>query len=70
MAILRIALRLLYRVRVEGSAPPGGGIPALLYVATHRARMDSVLLPLFLPGRPVVVVPREEAASLSLRLAL
>jgi acyl-[acyl-carrier-protein]-phospholipid O-acyltransferase/long-chain-fatty-acid--[acyl-carrier-protein] ligase len=69
MPILRFALRLLYRVRLEGHTPPAGDTPTL-YVAAHRARLDSVLLPLFLPGRPVVVVPREELESLPLRLAL
>jgi acyl-[acyl-carrier-protein]-phospholipid O-acyltransferase/long-chain-fatty-acid--[acyl-carrier-protein] ligase len=69
MTILRLALRLLYRVRLEGHPPPAGDTPPV-YVAAHRSRLDSVLLPLFLPGAPVVVVPREDLASLPLRLAL
>ncbi len=69
MKILRLALRLLYRVRLAGHPPPAGDTPPL-YVAAHRAHLDSLLLPLFLPGAPVVVVPREELASVPLRLAL
>ena len=37
---------------------------------THRALLDSLLLALFLPGRPVVVLPREELRSRWLRWLL
>src|SRR5581483_11148724 len=32
----------------------------VLYLARHRSRLDSLFLSLFLPGGPVVVLPKEE----------
>ena len=64
--MLRWCLKLVYRVRLEDHAAPAGGQP-VLYVAAHRARLDSVLLPLFLPGRPLVIVAREELRPWLLR---
>jgi acyl-[acyl-carrier-protein]-phospholipid O-acyltransferase/long-chain-fatty-acid--[acyl-carrier-protein] ligase len=69
MRMLRWLLGLLYRVRLEGEGAAGCARPTL-YLAAHRARLDSVLLPLFLPGEPVVVVAREELRSRLLRIAL
>jgi len=59
MIILRGLLRLMCRVRFDDGrvlAPHG----PVLYVAPHRALLDSIVLATFLPGRPVVVLPREE----------
>lgn len=58
--LVRLLLRVLLRVRVEGdvaallSARP-------LIIANHDSLLDGVLLALFLPGSPVVVIPREVA---------
>src|SRR5262245_37344708 len=58
--ILRLFLRLLFRVRLSRrSSLPGDG--PVLYLARHRSPLDSLVLPLFLPHAPLVVLPREEA---------
>jgi acyl-[acyl-carrier-protein]-phospholipid O-acyltransferase/long-chain-fatty-acid--[acyl-carrier-protein] ligase len=58
-AILRAILRALLRLRVEGelAALHGGG--GRLIVANHDSLIDGVLLGLFLPGFPTVVVSPE-----------
>jgi acyl-[acyl-carrier-protein]-phospholipid O-acyltransferase / long-chain-fatty-acid--[acyl-carrier-protein] ligase len=68
-ALLRFALRLLFRVRVRSPSSAASAGPAL-YVARHRSVLDNLLLPLFLPGRPLVVFPREDLRSRWLRLIL
>jgi acyl-[acyl-carrier-protein]-phospholipid O-acyltransferase/long-chain-fatty-acid--[acyl-carrier-protein] ligase len=66
--LLRLALRLRHRPRVEGVPRPA---PApLIYVALHRRASDSLLLGLCLEPRPVVVLPREEACPRWRRLWL
>jgi acyl-[acyl-carrier-protein]-phospholipid O-acyltransferase/long-chain-fatty-acid--[acyl-carrier-protein] ligase len=58
--VLRALLRLMYRVRFDGDCLPAPHPHAVLYVAPHRALLDSIVLATFLPGRPLVVLPREE----------
>lgn len=58
-SLLRLLLRVLCGVRVEGRAPAPNRA-GLLFIAPHRALLDSVVLGIFLPGRPLVVLPREE----------
>jgi acyl-[acyl-carrier-protein]-phospholipid O-acyltransferase/long-chain-fatty-acid--[acyl-carrier-protein] ligase len=61
-------LRALFRVRFDGRLDEAGG--PTLFVANHRATLDSLLLSLFLPPGSVVVLPREDLRSRWLRLAL
>ena len=53
--ILRALLRLMYRVRFDDGRTRRRIADAVLYVAPHRALLDSIVLATFLPGRPVVV---------------
>ena len=57
--LLRLFLRVLCRVSLEGRLPAQDRA-GLLFVAPHRALLDSVVLGMFLPRRPLVVLPREE----------
>ena len=61
--VFGLVLQGLLRLRVEGPVPVSGAGP-LLYVIAHRARLDSVLAGLFLPHRPLAVLPAEEVRSL------
>jgi acyl-[acyl-carrier-protein]-phospholipid O-acyltransferase/long-chain-fatty-acid--[acyl-carrier-protein] ligase len=55
-SILRLALRILYRVEVNGLASyPGAGERAVI-VANHPSRIDGLLLQAFLPGPLSLVV--------------
>jgi len=56
---LASAVRLLYRVAHSGTVPAADDTP-LLYMARHPRAIDSVLLPLMLPRRPLVVLPQED----------
>jgi acyl-[acyl-carrier-protein]-phospholipid O-acyltransferase/long-chain-fatty-acid--[acyl-carrier-protein] ligase len=67
--VLRGGLQALLRLGVEGPVPAPGTAP-LLYVIAHRARLDSVLAGLFLPHRPLAVLPAEEVRSPWIRLLL
>jgi acyl-[acyl-carrier-protein]-phospholipid O-acyltransferase/long-chain-fatty-acid--[acyl-carrier-protein] ligase len=58
--ILHTLLQLMYRVRFDDDRARTPYPDAVLYVAPHRALLDSIVLATFLPGRPVVVLPREE----------
>lgn len=57
-SLLRLTLRLLFRVSVEGSQRPLSRGPALV-IANHDSLLDGVLLGVFLPGHPLIVVTRE-----------
>lgn len=61
-AAVALAVRLLFKVRRSG-AVSGAADATLLYMARHPRWIDSLLLPLFLPQRPVVILPREEVRS-------
>ena len=58
--IRQLLKRLLY-CRLVGDLAPLTHNPRVLVVARHAAWMDTLLLGLVLPRRPVVVVPPEEA---------
>ncbi len=61
-AVLRSILRLLMRVKVEGDTRPLlHGTP--LIVANHDSLLDGLLIGLFLPGAPAVVLTPEARAS-------
>jgi len=64
-----LLLHALLRMRVVGP-PPTPGPGALLYVIAHRTRLDSVIAALFLPRRPLAVLPSEEARPRWMRLLL
>ena len=54
---LRLLLRLLFRVQVTGHASQlARGRP--LVVANHDSMLDALLVALFLPGAPLIVLPR------------
>ncbi|MEN3110944.1 AMP-binding protein [Uliginosibacterium paludis] len=53
-ALLRLMFRLVFRVRVHGN--PDIRADRLLIVANHESFLDELLLGLFLPQRPVIVV--------------
>lgn len=61
-AMVALAVRLLFQVRRSGTASDAADAP-LLYMARHPRRIDSLLLPLLLPRRPVVILPHEELRS-------
>lgn len=69
-AFLIFFLRVLFRVRLVGELDALGRAECLLFVSKHRSRLDTLLLPLFLPRRPVVVVPVNETKSRLMRWAL
>jgi acyl-[acyl-carrier-protein]-phospholipid O-acyltransferase / long-chain-fatty-acid--[acyl-carrier-protein] ligase len=54
-SVLRVAARLLFRVRVEG-LDSHLSAPKLLIIANHESFLDGLLLGLFLPFNPVFVV--------------
>jgi acyl-[acyl-carrier-protein]-phospholipid O-acyltransferase/long-chain-fatty-acid--[acyl-carrier-protein] ligase len=61
--LIRLLLRILYRVRVLGDLAPFGQADRLLIVADHHSRLDAIVLALFLPHDPVVIVPPDETVS-------
>lgn len=68
-AALRLALRLLLRIRLLGDLAPFATADRLLVVANHHSRLDALLLGLFLPRNPVVMVsPDDRPGRLLARL--
>src|SRR5579859_2664091 len=61
--LIRLLLRALLRIRVLGDLAPFGHADRLLIVANHHSRLDAVVLALFLPRDPVVIVPPDETGS-------
>jgi len=68
--LIRLLLRLLFRVRVLGDLAPFAHADRLLIVANHHSRLDAVVLALFLPRDPVVIVPPDEPAGRLVRWLL
>jgi len=54
--VMRVALRLLYRVRVEGIEHAREALPHAVIVANHASFLDGLLLGAFLPGEPIFAV--------------
>ncbi len=68
--LVRLLIRAVFRIRVVGDLAPFVQANRLLIVANHGSRLDALLLALFLPRNPVVVVPPEEARLPWLRRVL
>jgi acyl-[acyl-carrier-protein]-phospholipid O-acyltransferase/long-chain-fatty-acid--[acyl-carrier-protein] ligase len=58
--LIRLLLRVLLRVRVLGDLAPFGNADRLLIVSNHHSRIDAVVLALFLPRDPIVILPPDE----------
>ena len=63
-------LRLLFRVRVVGDLTVFDHADRLLIVSSLRSRLDTLLLGLFLPLHPVVIVPPGETKGRVMRWML
>jgi acyl-[acyl-carrier-protein]-phospholipid O-acyltransferase/long-chain-fatty-acid--[acyl-carrier-protein] ligase len=68
-AILRVVLRLLFRVRMHGDVRELSA-EKLLIVANHESFLDGVLLAIFLPIDPVFVIHRGVCQNPVFRLVL
>ncbi len=53
---MRLALRLVYRVRVEGIEHARSALPKAVIAANHASFLDGLLLGAFLPGDPIFAV--------------
>src|SRR5258706_1046051 len=61
--LIRLLLRLLSRAVSLGAFAPLGHADPLLIVPNPIPPRDAILLPFFLPGEPVVIVPPDEPGS-------
>ncbi len=68
--LIRLLLRTLLRLRVLGDLAPFGHADRLLIVSNHHSRLDAVVLGLFLPREPIVIVPSDEPLPWHLRVML
>lgn len=68
-AVLRLIFRLLWGVKVEGDVQQLFRGRSLI-VANHDSLLDGILLGLFLPGEPTVVLTREMVQSRLVRLLM
>lgn len=68
--VLKLLVRLLFRVHVQGDLQVFQGSARLLIVANHESFLDGLLLGLFLPIRPVFVVHTQVVRNRWLRLLL
>ena len=53
---MRVVLRLLYRVEVEGLEHARAAMPHAVIAANHTSFLDGLLLGAFLPGDPIFAV--------------
>jgi acyl-[acyl-carrier-protein]-phospholipid O-acyltransferase/long-chain-fatty-acid--[acyl-carrier-protein] ligase len=58
---VQVALKLLYRVRVEGLEHARGAMPRAVIAANHASFLDGLLLGAFLPGDPLFAVDTQIA---------
>jgi acyl-[acyl-carrier-protein]-phospholipid O-acyltransferase/long-chain-fatty-acid--[acyl-carrier-protein] ligase len=56
IALVRLGLRLLYRVEVEGLEHARAAMPHAVIAANHASFLDGLILGAFLPGEPVFAV--------------
>src|SRR4030095_17020968 len=55
-SVVRVILRLLYRVKVEGLEPAQAPLPQAVIAANHASVLDGLLLGAFLPADPIFAV--------------
>ncbi len=55
-SVMRVILRLLYRVEVEGLEHARAAMPHAVIAANHASFLDGLLLGAFLPGDPIFAV--------------
>ena len=55
-SLLRLILRILYRVKVEGLEHARAALPKAVIAANHASFLDGLLLGAFLPGDPIFAV--------------
>ena len=55
-SLLRVVLRILYRVEVEGLEHARAALPQAVIAANHASFLDGLLLGAFLPGDPIFAV--------------
>ncbi|HEX6324008.1 MAG TPA: MFS transporter, partial [Vicinamibacterales bacterium] len=55
-SVVRLILRLVYRVRVEGLEHARAALPHAVIAANHASFLDGLLLGAFLPGDPIFAV--------------
>jgi acyl-[acyl-carrier-protein]-phospholipid O-acyltransferase/long-chain-fatty-acid--[acyl-carrier-protein] ligase len=55
-SVMRVILRLLYRVEVEGLEHAKSAMPHAVIAANHASFLDGLLLGAFLPGDPIFAV--------------
>ncbi len=60
-AVMRLALRLLYRVEVEGLEHARAAMPHAVIAANHASFLDGLLLGAFMPGDPIFAVDTQIA---------
>ncbi len=68
--LIRLLLRVLLRLQVLGDLAPFWHADRLLIVSNHHSRLDAVVLGLFLPRHPVVIVPSDEPPVWYVRMML
>jgi acyl-[acyl-carrier-protein]-phospholipid O-acyltransferase/long-chain-fatty-acid--[acyl-carrier-protein] ligase len=59
--LVRSALRLLYRVEVEGLEHAQAALPHAVIAANHTSFLDGILLGAFLPGDPIFAIDTQIA---------
>jgi len=59
--LVRLVLRLLYRVEVEGLEHAQAALPHAVIAANHTSFLDGILLGAFLPGEPIFAVDTQIA---------
>jgi acyl-[acyl-carrier-protein]-phospholipid O-acyltransferase/long-chain-fatty-acid--[acyl-carrier-protein] ligase len=69
-AFLFFFVRTLFRVRLVGEPGAIAHAQRVLIVSNHRSPLDTLLLALFLPRHPTVIVPPHETQSRLMRWAL
>ena len=55
-SLVRVVLRMLYRVEVEGIEHVRAALPHAVIAANHASFLDGLLLGAFLPGDPIFAV--------------
>ena len=55
-SLVRLILRILYRVKVEGLEHARAALPKAVIAANHSSFLDGLLLGAFLPGEPIFAV--------------